>query len=135
MKPTHSPLFNTGLMINGEWCASSDNTRFAVTNPATGDVIHQVADATPADAIRAINAAAQAQPLWAAKTALERSNLLRRWFALLQEHQEPLAQLLTLEQGKPLAEARGEIAYGASYLEWFAEEAKRIYGDVIAPPE
>lgn len=135
MKPTHSPLFNTGLLINGEWCASSDNTRFAVTNPATGDVIHQVADATPADAIRAINAAAQAQPLWAAKTALERSNLLRRWFALLQEHQEPLAQLLTLEQGKPLAEARGEIAYGASYLEWFAEEAKRIYGDVIAPPE
>jgi len=135
MKPTHSPLFNTGLLINGEWCASSDNTRFAVTNPATGDVIHEVADATPADATRAINAAAQAQPLWAAKTALERSNLLRRWFALLQEHQEPLAQLLTLEQGKPLAEARGEIAYGASYLEWFAEEAKRIYGDVIAPPE
>lgn len=132
---TQSPLFNTKLLINGYWGPGSDYQDFEVINPATGESIGRVADASPADAARAIAAAADAQPSWAALSVLERSRLLRRWFDLLQEYAEPLAQLLTLEQGKPLSEARGEIAYGASYIEWFAEEAKRAYGDVIPPQD
>lgn len=135
MKPTSSPLFNNRLLINGEWQVSSDGASFPVVNPATGEVIGQVADATPADAAAAIEVAAHAQPLWAAKTAMERSKLLRAWFDLVVEHKEFLAQLMTLEQGKPLVESRGEITYGASYIEWFSEEAKRVYGDIIAPPD
>jgi succinate-semialdehyde dehydrogenase/glutarate-semialdehyde dehydrogenase len=121
-------------LINGEWCDADTKKTFFVNNPATGEDIAQVADLGIEETRKAISAAVQAQIIWAQKTAKERSQLLRRWFELVMQHQEDLAQILTLEQGKPLAEARGEIAYGASYIEWFSEEAKRIYGDVIAPP-
>ncbi len=127
-------LLQTQAFINGEWCGADAQKTFAVKNPATGEVVAQVADLGVDETRRAITAAAQAQVAWAQKTAKERSQLLRIWFDLVIQHQEDLAQILTLEQGKPIAEARGEIVYGASYIEWFAEEAKRIYGDVIAPP-
>lgn len=127
------PLVRTHAFINGNWCEADSRQTFPVINPATGEQIALVADVGVAETRRAIAAAAKAQPLWAQKTAKERSNILRRWFDLVLQHQNELAQILTLEQGKPLAEARAEIVYGASYIEWFAEEAKRIYGDVIAP--
>ena len=126
-----SALVKQQLLIAGAWCDASPVSRFPVTNPATGELIAQVADASVADAERAIAAAAEAQACWASLPAKQRSRLLRRWFDLVGAHQEDLAQLLTLEQGKPLAEARAEIAYGASYIDWFADEARRIYGDVI----
>ncbi len=126
-------LWRTQAFINGVWCDARAQKTFAIENPATGEIIAQVADVGVAETREAITAAAQAQLDWAQTTASERSQLLRSWFNLVMQHQEDLAQILTLEQGKPLAEARGEIAYGASYIEWFAEEAKRIYGDVIAP--
>jgi succinate-semialdehyde dehydrogenase/glutarate-semialdehyde dehydrogenase len=106
-------------------------SRFAVNNPATGETLAQVADCDAADAAAAVEAAARAQGGWRAKTAKERAGLLRRWFELIMANQEDLAQLMTAEQGKPLAETRGEVAYGASFIEWFAEEGKRVYGDVI----
>lgn len=133
-KLSHPSLWQTQALINGEWSHADTKETFSVNNPATGEVIAQVADVGVEETRRAISAAAQAQLGWAQKTAKERSQLLRRWFELVMQHQEDLAQILTLEQGKPLPEARGEIAYGASYIEWFSEEAKRIYGDVIAPP-
>ena len=127
-------LHDQGLLKNssywhGEWHRS--NTHFNITNPASGEVIAKVADASAADAEQAVAAAHAAFPDWAARPAAERSQLLMRWQQLLLDHQDDLGLLLTLEQGKPLAEAKGEIAYGASYLEWFAEEAKRVYGDTI----
>ena len=115
--------------IGGQW-VSGEKT-FAVANPATGVVIAEVADLTPADAQTAIDAAQAALPGWSATTPHERGVILRRWGQLMMSHQEELAQLMTAEQGKPLAEARGEVATGASYIDWFAEEAKRAYGDVI----
>lgn len=115
--------------VNGAWV--SGGKRFDVTNPARGDVIAQVADLGRAEVSAAIDAAAAAQPAWAAKTAKERAQILRRWFDLMMENQEDLAIIMTAEQGKPLAESRGEIAYGASFVEWFGEEAKRIYGETI----
>lgn len=133
MIPAYSSFIKNTLLIDGDWCSATSGKNFAVVNPATGELIAQVADAAPADAECAIIAAIRAQIIWAEKTAGERSRLLRSWFELVMQYQESLAQLLTLEQGKPLAEARGEVAYGASYIEWFAEEAKRIYGDVIPP--
>ena len=115
--------------IGGRW---TDGERtFPVTNPATGEVIAQVADLRPEDARRAVAAAAEAFPAWAAKTPHERGAVLRRWADLMLRDQEALARLMTAEQGKPLAESRGEIAYGASFFEWFSEEAKRGYGEVI----
>lgn len=125
---------NTNALINGEWVAADDGTTFAVDNPATGDVIANVANCGAAETNRAIDAARAAQHEWAALTAKARARLLRNWFDLMMANQTPLAELLTEEQGKPLAEAMGEIAYGASYIEWFSEEAKRIYGDTIAAP-
>ena len=114
----------------GVW-RSSTGPHFDVFNPATGALLATVADQGSAEAEAAIAAAHAALPAWQAKSAKERSALLRRWFELILEHQEPLALLMTLEQGKPLAEARGEVAYGASYVEWFAEETKRLYGDIL----
>lgn len=130
----NSSLLQTRAFINGEWCDADTQKTFVVKNPATGEIVAQVADLGVNETRRAITAAAHAQIAWAQKTAKERSQLLRVWFDLVMQCQEDLAQILTLEQGKPIAEARGEIAYGASYIEWFAEEARRIYGDVIAPP-
>jgi succinate-semialdehyde dehydrogenase/glutarate-semialdehyde dehydrogenase len=120
--------------IAGIWQQGEDLQTFAVLNPATGETILNVADLNDRDAERAIAAAHAAKPAWAALTVKERAKLLRRWFDLIMENQDDLALILTTEQGKPLAEAKGEIAYGASYIEWFAEEAKRVYGDIIAPP-
>lgn len=117
--------------IDGCWVSASNGKRFAVTNPADGSEIAQIADCGPGETRAAIAAADTAQATWAARPAGERAVILRRWRDLMMENVEPLAQILTAENGKPIAEARGEIAYGASYLEWFAEEAKRLYGDII----
>ena len=117
--------------IAGEWLEADDGGTCEVFDPATGDVIGTVPDMGAAETRRAIDAAAAAMPAWAALTAKERAAILRRWFELMIEHCEPLAQLLTREQGKSMKEARGEIAYAASFLEWFAEEGKRVYGDLI----
>lgn len=117
--------------IDGKPVAAADGRTFAVTNPATGAIIAQVADLNREDVVKAIATAHAAQPAWAARTAKDRAIILRRWYELLMAEQEQLAQLLTAEQGKPLVEARGEVAYGASFIEWFAEEGRRIYGDII----
>ncbi|MEQ6291569.1 NAD-dependent succinate-semialdehyde dehydrogenase [Vogesella sp. GCM10023246] len=127
-------LLQTRAYINGEWVDGEAAANFAVSNPASGDSIAQVASCSAADTRRAIEAAEAALPAWRALPAKCRAQILRRWFELLLQHQEDLAQILSLEQGKPLPESRGEIAYGASFIEWFAEEAKRAYGDVIPSP-
>ncbi|OBW95370.1 succinate-semialdehyde dehydrogenase [Gallibacterium salpingitidis] len=124
-------LLRTQGYINGRFVAAESGKVFDVQNPATGEVLCQVSDLGINETEQALQAAQQAQKAWAAKTGKERGLILRRWFELVMANQEELAQLLSLEQGKPLAESRGEIAYGASFLEWFAEEAKRAYGDVI----
>ena len=125
-------LFRDLAMIDGQWTAGSQ--RFDVTNPATGATIASVPNFGPAEAERAIAAAHQAFPAWASKSGKERAQILRRWFDLIIANMDDLAQIMTAEQGKPLAEAKGEIVYGASFVEWFAEEAKRVNGDVLAPP-
>ena len=125
-----SLLKNLGY-VDGKWIPADSGRTFPVENPATGERIADVPRMGAAETRRAIAAADAALPAWRAKTAKERATVLRRWFELLMQHQEELAILMTLEQGKPLAEARGEVAYGASFVEWFAEEAKRVYGDVI----
>ncbi|MDI6524250.1 NAD-dependent succinate-semialdehyde dehydrogenase [Pseudomonas otitidis] len=131
MNPTASPLFRQQAYIDGQWLDAADGARQDIFNPATGSCIGQVPNLGAAEARQAIAAAERAWPAWRALTAKERSARLKRWHALMIEHTETLAQILTLEQGKPLAEARGEIVYAASFIEWFAEEAKRIYGDTI----
>ena len=123
---------HTNACINGIWVAASSGATFAVENPATGQTIAQVADLSATDALSAVDAAYTAQSGWAKRTAKERAAVLRRWHQLILSEQEALAQLITLEMGKPLAESRGEVNYGASFVEWFAEEAKRIYGQTIA---
>ena len=123
-------LLQTDAWINGQWVGSQ--TRFAVINPATGEELAQVANVGVSDVNAAITAAEAALPAWRALTGKERSIILRRWFDLIVANSGDLARILTLEQGKPLAEAKGEVAYGASFLEWFAEEAKRIAGAIPA---
>ena len=127
-----SELVKNGSYINGRW-HNSDNT-FSVKNPADLQPLADVADAGKTQAEQAVQAASEAFAGWAAKPAAERSALLLDWYQLVMKHQDDLARLMTLEQGKPLTEAKGEIAYGASYLQWFAEEAKRLYGDTIPAP-
>ncbi len=117
--------------IDGKWVEADGGGRFAVTNPATGETLAEVTDMGAAETRRAIEAAERALPAWRAKTAKERGAILRKWYDLILLHTEDLALLMTLEQGKPLAESRGEVAYGASFVEWFAEEGRRVYGDVI----
>ena len=124
-------LFQQLCFINGAWTAADGGETIDVTNPATGEKLGTIPRMGGAETRRAIEAAHAAFPAWRARTAQERSVIIRRWSELLLEHQEDLAVLMTAEQGKPLAESRGEIAYAASFLEWFAEEGKRIYGDVI----
>jgi succinate-semialdehyde dehydrogenase/glutarate-semialdehyde dehydrogenase len=119
--------------INGEWAPADSGATFAILNPATGDEIARVPDMGTTETERAISAAACAFPAWRKRTAKERSDILRRFHDLMMANQERLAFLMTSEQGKPLAEARGEVAYAASFLSWFAEEARRSYGDVIPP--
>jgi succinate-semialdehyde dehydrogenase/glutarate-semialdehyde dehydrogenase len=117
--------------IAGEWVNAADGETFAVTNPARGDVIANVADMTRADAKRAIEVADKARHEWAARTGKERAAVMRKWFDLMVENADDLAAILTAEMGKPLAEAKGEVLYGASFIEWFGEEAKRVYGETI----
>ena len=124
-------LLRSEGFIDGQWVSADAGGTFRVTNPATGATIAEVSDMGAAETRRAIDAAARALPAWRARTARERAAVLRRWFDLVIAHTEDLALLMTSEQGKPLAEARGEVAYGASFIEWFAEEGKRAYGDVI----
>ena len=124
-------LLATQGYLAGDWVDGEGGATFDVYNPARGDVIAQVADFSRAQASQAIAAAQTAQKEWAAMTAKERSVILRRWFDLMMENADDLAVILTAEQGKPLAEAKGEIAYGASFIEFFAEEAKRVYGETI----
>ena len=124
-------LLQTQAFINNQWVDGENGATFAVSNPARGDVIAQVADLSRADLARAIDGAEAAQKKWAALTAKERCDILRSWYNLMMEHQSDLAMILTAEMGKPLAEAMGEIAYGASFVEFFAEEAKRNYGETI----
>lgn len=125
----------TGLFIGGDWVEAEAGRTFDVHDPATGAVIRSIADATPADGIRALDAAVAAQEGWARTAPRERSNILRRAFDLVQEHKEDLALLMTLEMGKPLAEARGEVVYGGEFLRWFSEEAVRISGRYGSNPE
>jgi succinate-semialdehyde dehydrogenase/glutarate-semialdehyde dehydrogenase len=124
-------LLRQQCYVDGAWIDADSGGTVAVTNPATGEVIGTVPSLGAAETRRAIEAASAAFPAWAAKTAKERSAILRRWNDLLLANADDLAVLMTAEQGKPLAEARGEISYAASFIEWFAEEAKRVYGDVI----
>ncbi|MFY8145329.1 MAG: aldehyde dehydrogenase family protein, partial [Rhodobacter sp.] len=124
-------LLSSRALVAGEWQDADDGATFAVTNPARGDVICRVPDMSRVETARAIAAAAVAQKEWAARTGKERAQILRRWFDLMMANQDDLARILTAEMGKPLAEARGEIAYGAAYIEWFGEEAKRVYGETI----
>lgn len=121
--------------LAGEWCAADDRSTFTVINPANQNVLGVVPNMRAAETMRAIEAANAAWPAWRSKTAKERATILRRWFDLLLQHQDDLALLLTLEQGKPLSEAKNEIVYAASFIEWFAEEAKRTYGEVIPSPQ
>ena len=133
MKLKDSNLLRTQAFINGEWVGADDGGTVPVVNPATGATLGTVPNMSAAETRRAIEAAAAAFPAWAAKTAQERSVILRRWFNLMLENREDLATLMTAEQGKPLAESRGEIGYAASFIEWFAEEGKRLYGEIIPP--
>ncbi len=122
-------LLKTDALINGQWFAGS--TRFDVTDPATGQKLADVANLGPVEAEAAIAAANAAWPAWRSKTAKERSLILRKWFELLMANQDDLARIMTAEQGKPFPEAKGEVAYGASFVEWFAEEAKRVNGETL----
>lgn len=131
MKLNDSKLFRQQALINGEWLDANNGEVIDVTNPANGDKLGSVPKMGADETRAAIDAANRALPAWRALTAKERANILRNWFNLLMEHQDDLARLMTLEQGKPLAEAKGEISYAASFIEWFAEEGKRIYGDTI----
>ncbi|MBC8725317.1 NAD-dependent succinate-semialdehyde dehydrogenase [Paraburkholderia sp. 31.1] len=124
-------LIRTENFINGEWVAAASGRRFAVTDPATGKLIAEVADSGPSDARAATDAAAKALPAWRARLASERAAVLHRWHALIVANRDALGALISLEQGKPLAEGRAEVNYGASYVAWFADEATRIYGDLI----
>jgi succinate-semialdehyde dehydrogenase/glutarate-semialdehyde dehydrogenase len=131
MKLQHPDLFRQQCHIDGRWVDASDGATIAVTNPADDSTLGTVPRLTAGDVRSAIDAANKALPGWRDTSAKERSRLMRRWYDLCMTHQDDLGMLLTLEQGKPLAEAKGEIAYGSSFIEWFAEEAKRVYGDVI----
>jgi succinate-semialdehyde dehydrogenase/glutarate-semialdehyde dehydrogenase len=131
MKLKDQTLFRQQCYINGQWLDADEGGTIPVNNPATGEIIGTVPKMGTAETRTAIEAANAAWPAWRARTAAERSAHLRRWFELMLENQEDLAILMTAEQGKPLAESRGEIAYAASFIEWFAEEGKRVYGDTI----
>jgi succinate-semialdehyde dehydrogenase/glutarate-semialdehyde dehydrogenase len=127
-------LFKERCQVGGEWIAADSGADITITNPADGSKLGTVPKLGRAETARAIAAAQKALPAWSGLTPLERGNILRRWHALIMEHIDDLARILTLEQGKPLAESKGEIMIGASYISWYAEEARRAYGEVILPP-
>jgi succinate-semialdehyde dehydrogenase / glutarate-semialdehyde dehydrogenase len=124
-------LWRTGACIDGQWLEASPHGTYAVHNPATGEKLVDLPRCQDAEATRAIHAADRAFRLWRGATAKDRSEILHRWYQLALEHRDDLATLITLEEGKPLAEARGEVDYAASFLQWFSEEAKRVRGDVV----
>lgn len=134
MLTSNLTLLRSQAFINGEWLDAEDESTIDIFNPATSEKIATIPKMGKIEALTAVQAAEAALKLWSQKSAKERSQILKKWFDLLIEHQEELAQILTMEQGKPLTEAKGEILYGASYIEWYAEEAKRIYGDIIPGP-
>ena len=131
LKLTNPLLFRQACYINGQWLEASSSRTIDVDDPATGEIIGAVPNLGATETRQAIDAAAEAFLLWRKRTAKERATILRRWFELMMTNQEDLAYLMTMEQGKPLTESRGEVAYAASFLEWFGEEAKRVYGDTI----
>tara|TARA_B100001123_G_C15292634_1_gene1017980 strand:- start:59 stop:1510 length:1452 start_codon:yes stop_codon:yes gene_type:complete len=131
MDISNKKLFKQQCFINGEWVDSQDNKSIDVNNPATQEIIGKVPNCGKKETSIAIKAAENSWKEWRSKTAKERSNILKKWFRLIEENHEDLARIMTVEQGKPIAEARGEITYGASFVEWFAEEGKRVYGDTI----
>ena len=131
MQLTNPALFRQQAYINGTWLDADSNATIEVTNPANGDVVGSIPDMNAAETARAIEAARVAMISWRKQTAKQRAVILRRWFDLIMANQNDLGKIMTLEQGKPLNEAKGEIAYAASFIEWFAEEGKRTYGDVI----
>jgi succinate-semialdehyde dehydrogenase/glutarate-semialdehyde dehydrogenase len=122
-------LLKSNALINGEWVGGSQ--RFDVVDPATGQKLVDVANLGAADTRKALDAANAAWPLWRSKTAKERATIMMKWYHLLHQHADDLARIMTAEQGKPLAEAKGEVGYGASFIEWFAEEARRVYGETV----
>src|ERR1700686_3545719 len=124
-------LLRQQAYIDGRWCDADNGKSFPVTNPASGELLAQVPDMGAAETQRAIEAAKAAWPEWRRKTAKERAALLRKWYDLMMANVDDLALIMTAEQGKPLAESKGEITYAASFIEWFAEEGKRVYGDTI----
>src|ERR1035438_7674513 len=128
---TDPTLFKQQCYLDGQWLDAAGRAEIAVTNPATGEKLGTIPRMGTDETRRAIEAANRALPAWRAKTAKERSAILRRWFDLMMANQNDLATIMTAEQGKPLAESKGEISYAASFIEWFAEEAKRVYGDTI----
>ena len=132
---TDEGLFRQQAYVDGLWVEADSGATIEVSNPASGELLGTVPCLGSAETARAIEAAERAWPAWRGKTGKERSDLLRRWFELILENRQDLAVLMTLEQGKPLAESRGEIVYGAGFVEWFAEEAKRVYGDTIPSPQ
>jgi len=131
MRLNDPTVFRQECYLNGIWSSAESGATITVSNPATGEIIGTIPKMGTTETSQAIAAAEQAFPAWRAKTARERAAILRCWFELVMEHQEDLAMIMTAEQGKPLAESRGEISYAASFIEWFAEEAKRLYGDTI----
>ena len=131
MQLKDASLFRQQAFIDGTWLDADGGLTIKVNNPATGEIIGTVPKMGAAETRRAIEAADRALPAWRSLTAKERATKLRRWFDLLMENQDDLGRLMTMEQGKPLAESKGEIAYAASFIEWFAEEGKRVYGDTI----
>ncbi|WP_339863423.1 NAD-dependent succinate-semialdehyde dehydrogenase [Paremcibacter congregatus] len=134
MNLSDTSLVRHGAYINGAWTSAASGKNFPVTNPANGKELAMVTDAGVEETQAAITAAAGALAGWAAKTAKERAAILRKWHDLILDNKQDLAEMMSAEQGKPLAESLGEIAYGASYIEWYAEEAKRVYGDIIPSP-
>jgi succinate-semialdehyde dehydrogenase/glutarate-semialdehyde dehydrogenase len=124
-------LFREACYVDGQWVQAASGETLSVDNPATLEIIGKVPKMSGAQTRSAIESAARAFPIWSRRIAKERAVMLRRWSDLIMQNQEDLARLMTIEQGKPLAEARGEVAYAAAFLEWFGEEAKRIYGDTI----
>ncbi len=134
MKLNNPELLRTQSYIDGKWIDAPDGAAFAVDNPANGTNIAHVSNLGAKQAEQAIEAANRAFPAWRARTAKERSSILRKWFDLIIAHTDDLARIMTIEQGKPFTEAKGEIAYGASFVEWFAEQAKRVMGDTISAP-
>jgi len=129
-----SKFYRDQCYINGKWVNSNSKEIISVNNPASLEEIGTVPKCGREETAIAINAANNAWPEWKSKSARERSNILKKWFDLIIENREELSQIMTVEQGKPINEARGEITYGASFIEWFAEEAKRVYGDTIPDP-